>query len=119
VALAQISWLPTSSLRRSALSGGGDGHRLGAAVLLREGVVVRMRAMDNSCSDRSALACHLEAVLTVYVEHHNAHRPHWSLSQRPPTDCDATLPTIGDVNAARLRKADRLGGLIHECRMVA
>jgi putative transposase len=61
----------------------------------------------------------LRPVLAEDVEHDNAHRPHRSLSQRPPADSDATPPTIGDVDAARLRRADRLGGLIHEHRMVA
>jgi len=62
---------------------------------------------------------HLEAVLAEYVDHYNAHRPRRSLSQRPLADSDATPPTIGDVDAARPRRADRLGGLIHEYRMVA
>ncbi len=62
---------------------------------------------------------HLEAVLADYVEHYNAHRLHRSLSQRPPADRDVTPPAIGDVDAAILRRADRLGGLIHEYRMVA
>jgi hypothetical protein len=34
-------------------------------------------------------------------------------------DSDATPPTIGDIDAARLQRTDRLGGLIHEYRMVA
>jgi putative transposase len=50
---------------------------------------------------------------------HDAHRPHRSLGQRPPARSDATPPTISDVDAARLRRAARLGGLIHEYRMVA
>ena len=62
---------------------------------------------------------HLEAVLAEYVEHYNARRPHRSLSQRPPSDSDATPPTIGDADLARLRRTDRLDGLIHEYRMVA
>jgi transposase InsO family protein len=75
----------------------------------------------RECLDRMLIVGrrHLEAVLAEYVEHYNAHRPHRSLSQRPPADSDATPPTIGDVDAARLRRADRLGGLIHEYRMVA
>jgi putative transposase len=75
----------------------------------------------RECLDRMLiLGCrHLEAVLAQYVEHYNAHRPHRSLSQRPPADSDATPPTVGDVDAARLRRTDRLGGLIHEYRMVA
>jgi putative transposase len=75
----------------------------------------------HECLDRMLILGrrHLEAVLVQYVEHYNAHRPHRSLSERPPTGSDATPPTIGDVDTARLRRADRLGGLIHEYRMVA
>jgi len=62
---------------------------------------------------------HLEAVLAEDVEQYNAHRPHRPLSQRPPARSEATPPTISDVDAARLRRTDRLGGLIHEYRMVA
>ncbi|MHB8295523.1 MAG: hypothetical protein ACYDH5_13050 [Acidimicrobiales bacterium] len=58
--------------------------------------------------------------MSEYVEHYNSHRPHRSLDQRPPVASDATPPTIiGDVDEARLRRADHLGGLIHEYRMVA
>ncbi|MHB1613662.1 MAG: integrase core domain-containing protein [Actinomycetes bacterium] len=75
----------------------------------------------RECLDRMLILGrrHLQAVLAEYVEHYNAHRPHRSLSQRPPAHSDATPPTIGDADAARLRRTDRLGGLIHEYRMVA
>jgi putative transposase len=75
----------------------------------------------RECLDRMLiLDCrHLEAVLAEYVEHYNSHRPHRSLSQRPPAAPDVTPPTIGNVDIARLRRADRLGGLIHEYRMAA
>ena len=62
---------------------------------------------------------HLEAVLAEYVEHYNAHRPHRSLSQRAPCTPDTTPAQIGDVDLARLRRTDRLSGLIREYRMVA
>ncbi|MHB8289364.1 MAG: integrase core domain-containing protein, partial [Acidimicrobiales bacterium] len=62
---------------------------------------------------------HLESVLVEYIEHYNAQRPHRSLSQRPPADSDATPASIGDVDAARLRRIDHVGGIIHEYRMVA
>lgn len=66
------------------------------------------------------LGCrHLEAVLAEYVEHYNSHPPHRSLSQRAPSALDTTPVLIGDVELTRLRRTDRLGGLIHECRMVA
>ena len=75
----------------------------------------------RECLDRMLILGrrHLQAVLAEYVEHYNVHRRHRSRSQRPPADCDATPPTIGDTDAARVRRTDRLGGLIHEYRMVA
>jgi len=74
----------------------------------------------RECLDRMLIfgRRHLEAVVAEYVEHYNAHRLHRSLSQRPPTGSDVTPPTIGDVDPARLQRTDRLGGLIHEYRMV-
>ena len=51
--------------------------------------------------------------------HYNAHRPHRSLSQRAPCALDTAPALIGDVDLARLRRADRLGGLVHEYPMVA
>jgi hypothetical protein len=62
---------------------------------------------------------HLEVVLTEYGERYNSHRPHRSLSQRLPGTPIRHLPTIGDVDIARLRRADHLCGLIHEYRIVA
>ncbi len=62
---------------------------------------------------------HLEAVLADYVEHYNSHRPHRSLGQHAPFTLDTTPTPIGDPDLARLRRSDRLGGLIHEYRMVA
>jgi cobalamin biosynthesis protein CobT len=84
------------------------------AVFAAEGTIRR------ECLDRILiLDCrHLKAVLAEYVSHYNAHRPRRSLNQRPPARSDATPHTIGDVDAARLRKTDRLGGLIHEHRMI-
>ena len=78
-------------------------------------------SIRRECLDRMLILGrrHLEAVLAEYVEHYNAHRPHRSLRQRPPAGSDATPPTIGNVDTASLRRADRLGGLIREYRMVA
>ena len=75
----------------------------------------------RECLDRTLILGrrHLQAVLAEYIEHYNLHRPHRSLSQRPPADSDATPPTIGDVDAAKLRRTERLGGLIHEYRIAA
>ena len=75
----------------------------------------------RECLDRMLILGrrHLEAVLAEYVEHYNAHRPHRSLGQRAPSALDTAPALIGDVDLARLRRTDRLGGLIHEYRMVA
>jgi len=62
---------------------------------------------------------HLETVLAEYVAHYNSHRPHRSLSQRAPSALHTAPALIGDVDLARLRRTDHLGGLIHEYRMVA
>ena len=55
---------------------------------------------------------HLDAVLREFAQHYNAHRPHRSLHQRPPTD---TTPPLSEATIRPLRR-DRLGGLICECR---
>src|SRR5579875_2294949 len=74
----------------------------------------------RECLDRMLILGrrHLEAVLAEYVEHYNAHRPHPSLSQRAPSALH-TAPALVDADLARLGRTDRLGGLIHEYRMVA
>jgi len=52
----------------------------------------------------------LNAVLRVYVEHHNRERPHRALELRPPESDERRerLPV------REIRRGDRLGGLIHE-----
>jgi transposase InsO family protein len=77
--------------------------------------------LRRECLDRTLILGrrHLETVLAEYVEHYNSHRPHRSLSQRAPSALDTTPALIGDVDPARLRRTDRLGGLISEYRMVA
>ena len=59
---------------------------------------------------------HLETVLAEYVEHYNSHRP---LGQAAPSALDSTPEHDTDPDLARLRRTDRLGGLIHEYRLVA
>jgi hypothetical protein len=55
---------------------------------------------------------HLQQVLRVYVQHYNAHRPHRALRLEPP-DAPAN-PTIISEKQHRVRRRDRLGGLLHE-----
>jgi putative transposase len=62
---------------------------------------------------------HLEIVLAEYVEHYNSHRPHRSLSQHTPSTSDTTPALIDEVDPTKLRRTNRLNGLIHEYRLVA
>jgi putative transposase len=65
---------------------------------------------------------HLERVVTVYTLHYNEHRPHRSLGQRPPLSQQppSTDQATADViELDRIRRRDRLGGLIHEYQLAA
>jgi putative transposase len=59
---------------------------------------------------------HLRLILSEYVDHYDAHRPHRTLGQRPPAR-PALPPTVG--TNIRILRRDRLGGLIHEYSQVA
>jgi putative transposase len=59
---------------------------------------------------------HLETVLAEYVAHFNDHRPHRALHQAAPL---RPLPQAASPPDLRLRRRDRLGGLIHEYAQVA
>ena len=59
---------------------------------------------------------HLLAVLTEYVAHFNDHRPHRALHQASPL---SSLPPPASPSQLRLRRRDRLGGLIHEYAQIA
>ena len=58
---------------------------------------------------------HLAVALREYIQHYNAHRPHRSLHQRPPT---GPTPTPSGAVIRPLRR-DRLDGLVHEYIQVA
>jgi len=60
---------------------------------------------------------HLERVLHEYVAHHNTHRPHRALEQHPPIL--KHLPTPVHDDHYRVRRRDRLGGLLHEYELAA
>jgi putative transposase len=66
---------------------------------------------------------HLERVVDVYAQHYNGHRPHRSLDQRPPLakppPIDEPAPTNVLPQLDRLRRCDRLGGLLHEYELAA
>jgi hypothetical protein len=77
--------------------------------------------LRRECLDRMLILGrrHRDTVLAEYVAHCNSHRPHRSLSQRAPSALDSTPAPIGDMEHARLRRTDHLGGLIHEYEMLA
>jgi len=56
---------------------------------------------------------HLEHTVKVFVDHYNSCRPHRSLGLIPPNGAPPVRPrTIGDP--IKVRRRDRLGGLLHE-----
>jgi hypothetical protein len=72
---------------------------------------------------------HLGRILRSYACHYNGHRPHQGLSQEIParectlpppvgTDPDSRRPHLGR-HPRRVRRHDRLGGLIHEYELAA
>jgi putative transposase len=60
---------------------------------------------------------HLERVLREYVAHHNTHRPHRSLEQQPPLPKPTPVPA--QDGEWRVRRHDRLGGLLREYERAA
>ena len=75
----------------------------------------------RECLDRMLIfgRRHLEQVLAEYVAHYNGHRPHRSLDQQAPLPVETGPASIGDPELARLRRTDKLGGLIHEYKLAA
>src|SRR5712691_3768656 len=73
----------------------------------------------RECLDRILIVSqrHLERVLHEYVAHHNTHRPHRALSQQPPLP--KPIPIPAPPLEARVRRRDRLGGLLHEYELAA
>jgi putative transposase len=59
---------------------------------------------------------HLERVLAEYLMHVNHHRPHRGLNQAAPL---RPRPSATSLSHPRIRRRDRLGGLIHEYVQVA
>jgi len=74
----------------------------------------------RECSDRMLILGrrHLMAALGEFVNHYNTHRPHRMIGQTPP--CPSAPSVAGSATrAGTVVRADRLGGLIHEYRLVA
>jgi putative transposase len=87
-----------------------------------------VRTIRAECLDHLLIlnAHHLERVLRSYLRHYNGRRPHQGISQEIPgavsgTRVTALPPSLGttDQSRPRIRRHDRLGGLIHEYELVA
>lgn len=61
----------------------------------------------------------LETVLAEYVDHYNNHRPHRSLGQASPLSSSPASLSTSPHDVIKLRRSDRLGGLIHEYELAA
>ncbi len=55
---------------------------------------------------------HLEHVLRIYIDHYNRQRPHRALQLQAP-EAQGFATTLLPLDA-RVRRRDRLGGLLHE-----
>ena len=60
---------------------------------------------------------HLLRVLREYEAHHNQHRPHRTLNQAAPLK--ATPAPVTDLDAIRVHRGDRIGGIIHEYELAS
>jgi transposase InsO family protein len=59
---------------------------------------------------------HAAAVLREFERHYNGHRPHRTLDQAAPS---RPLPRRPPTEIHKIRRRDRLGGLVHEYQQVA
>jgi putative transposase len=75
-------------------------------------------SLRRECLDRILIVGRgqLEQVVRAYINHHNEHRPHRSLEQRPPL---AKPPPATPALPSSIGRRDRLGGLLHEYHAIA
>jgi putative transposase len=77
-----------------------------------------VRTVRTDCLDHLLIfgRRHLERVLRLYVQHYNGHRPHRALDLTPP---EPRPEPSAAVLPLQVRRADLLGGLIHEYKAAA
>jgi transposase InsO family protein len=90
-----------------------------------------VRTVRSECLDQLLVVneAHLERVLRSYARHYNGHRPHQGIAQEIPAPEEtaplAVVPIIDGRHRhhrhrpPRIRRRDRLGGLIHEYELAA
>jgi putative transposase len=77
-----------------------------------------IRTVRTECLDRLFILNerHLSSVLGTYVEHYNTERPHLGCDLNPPDGENVVTPI---TSSDRVKRRDRLGGLIHEYHRTA
>ena len=90
-----------------------------------------VRTVGSGCLDHLLVVDedHLGGILRNYARHYNGHRPHQGIAQEIPAPEEtaplAVVPTIDSRRRhhrhrpPRIRRRDRLGGLIHEYELAA
>jgi putative transposase len=80
-----------------------------------------VRTVRQECLDWTLIwgRRHLERIVDEYIRHHNDERPHRSLALYPPRAIEVGAGPDVVTTAARVRRRDRLGGLVHEYYQVA
>jgi transposase InsO family protein len=90
-----------------------------------------VRTVRSECLDHLLVVneAHLERILRSYARRYNGHRPHQGLSQEiPAPERTAPLQLVPTSDSwhrhlrhhpRRIRRRDRLGGLIHEYELAA
>ncbi len=87
-----------------------------------------VRTVRSECLDHLLVVneAHLEHILRSYARHYNGHRPHQGIAQEiPAPEKDAPLQVLPTScsrhrhQPRRIRRHDRLGGLIHEYELAA
>ena len=79
-----------------------------------------VRTVRSECLDWLLIlsARHLEHALTVFIDHYNGWRPHRSLDMAPPNGRTSAARWAAML-AIKLKRRDRLGGLLHEYERAA
>jgi putative transposase len=94
--------------------------RMVLAVLAR--LLPRERTVRDECLDWTLIwnPQHLQRILTAYVEHYNAARPHRGIGLAVPVPSGGLTSLETSTRAeASIERVDVLGGLIHEYRRAA
>jgi len=90
-----------------------------------------VRTVRSECLDRLLVVneAHLDRILRSYARHYNRHRPHQGIAQEVPAPERAFPLRVVRTSDSRyrqhrrrprrIRRHDRLGGLIHEYELAA